>query len=87
MRLLTKQTDSHLEGTLTPGSLYLILSVFFILANLVAFLQTFAATMAFLHYFLPYFGIVKMTHEISHAVGILAPVITSYIGHKKLSFR
>jgi putative flippase GtrA len=60
---------------------------FFILVNLVAFLQTLAVTMAFLHYVLPYFGIVKMTHEISHAVGILAPVITSYIGHKKFSFR
>jgi putative flippase GtrA len=60
---------------------------FFILVNLVAFLQTLAVTMAFLHYVLPYFGIVKMAHEISHAVGILAPVITSYIGHKKLSFR
>jgi len=60
---------------------------FFILVNLVAFLQTLAVTMAFLHYVLPYFGIVKMTHEISHAVGILAPVITSYIGHKRWSFR
>jgi putative flippase GtrA len=60
---------------------------FFILVNLVAFLQTYAVTMAFLHYVLPYFGVIKMTHEISHAVGILAPVITSYIGHKRLSFR
>jgi putative flippase GtrA len=60
---------------------------FFIFVNLIAFLQTLAVTMAFLHYVLPYFGIVKMTHEISHAVGIMAPVITSYIGHKKLSFR
>ena len=60
---------------------------FFILVNLIAFLQTLAATMAFLHYVLPYFGIVKMTHEISHAVGILATVMTSYIGHKKFSFR
>ena len=60
---------------------------FFIFVNVIAFLQTFGVTMAFLHYVLPYYGIVKMTHEISHAVGILAPVITSYIGHKKLSFR
>jgi putative flippase GtrA len=60
---------------------------FFILVNLVAFLQTLAVTMAFFHYVLPYFGIVKMTHEISHAGGILAPVITSYIGHKRWSFR
>ena len=61
--------------------------VFFILVNLVAFLQTFAVTMALLHYVLPYFSVIIMTHEISHAVGILAPVITSYIGHKRWSFR
>ncbi len=60
---------------------------FFILVNLIAFLQTLAVTMLFLHYVLPYFGMVKMTHEISHAAGIIAPVITSYIGHKRWSFR
>jgi putative flippase GtrA len=60
---------------------------FFILVNLVAFLQTLAVAMAFLHYVLPYLGIVKMTHEIAHAIGIMAPIITSYIGHKRLSFR
>jgi putative flippase GtrA len=60
---------------------------FFIFVNLIAFLQTLAVTMAFLHYVLPYFGIVKMAKEIAHALGILAPVISSYIGHKKLSFR
>ena len=60
---------------------------FFILVNLVAFLQTLTITMVFLYYVLPYFGIVKMTHEISHAFGLMAPVITSYIGHKKYSFR
>jgi putative flippase GtrA len=60
---------------------------FFILVNLVAFLQTFAITMVVMYYILPYFSIAKMTHEISHAVGILATVMTSYVGHKKLSFR
>jgi putative flippase GtrA len=60
---------------------------FFILVNLIAFLQTFAISMVFLLYILPYFNIAKMTHEISHAVGILATVMTSYIGHKKFSFR
>ena len=60
---------------------------FFILVNLIAFLQTLAVTMAFLNYVLPYFSIVKMAHEISHAIGILATVFTSYIGHKKFSFR
>ena len=60
---------------------------FFILVNIVAFLQTLGITMLFLYYVLPYFSIIKMTHEIAHAIGIMAPVITSYIGHKRWSFR
>ncbi len=60
---------------------------YFILVNLVAFLQTLVVTMTIFHYVLPYFAIERMTHEISHAVGIMVPVITSYIGHKKLSFK
>jgi putative flippase GtrA len=60
---------------------------FFILVNTAAFLQTLGVTMLFLFYVLPYLGILKMTHEIAHAIGIMAPVITSYFGHKKFSFR
>ncbi len=60
---------------------------FFILVNIIGFLQTLAVSMALLHYVLPYLGIAKMTHEISHAIGIMVPIITSYIGHKKYSFR
>jgi putative flippase GtrA len=60
---------------------------FFILVNIIGFAQTFAVSMALLNYVLPYLGIVKMTHEIAHAIGIMAPIITSYIGHKRLSFR
>jgi putative flippase GtrA len=60
---------------------------FFIFVNIIAFLQTLAVTMAVFVYILPYLGIVKMTHEIAHAIGICTPIFTSYIGHKKLSFR
>ena len=60
---------------------------FFILVNIIGFIQTLAVTMVCFYYVLPYLGIVKMAHEISHALGLIAPIITSYIGHKKLSFR
>lgn len=60
---------------------------FFIFVNIIAFLQTLAVTMVIFFYFLPYLGIAKMTHEIAHAIGICTPIFTSYIGHKKLSFR
>jgi len=60
---------------------------FFIVVNIIGFLQTLVVTMVCFYYVLPYLGIVKMAHEISHALGLIAPIITSYIGHKKLSFR
>jgi len=36
---------------------------------------------------LPALGIHSYAEEIAHALGILAPVITSYLGHKHLTFR
>ena len=39
-----------------------------------------------LHLF-PYLGVTLYPLEIAHAIGIAAPVITSYFGHKFLSFR
>lgn len=76
------------EFVFAKGSQPILYSIgFFILVNIIGFLQTLAVTMGCFHYVLPYLGIVKMTHEISHALGLIAPIITSYIGHKKLSFR
>jgi len=60
---------------------------FFIIVNLVGFLQTWLVSMLILFYILPYFGVIKMTHEIAHGIGICAPIFTSYIGHKYLSFK
>ncbi len=72
----------------TEGRQPIIHSIgFFIIVNIIGFLQTLAVTIVCFYYVLPSFGIVKMAHEISHALGLIAPIITSYIGHKKLSFR
>jgi putative flippase GtrA len=61
--------------------------VFFILVNLVAALQTWAISMGLAYYLLPSLGVTLYVREIAHAVGVAVPVFTSYIGHKRWSFR
>ena len=62
-------------------------SSFFVLVNLVAVIQTWVISMVLAYYLLPSIGITRYIREISHAVGIIVPVFTSYIGHKRWSFR
>ena len=62
-------------------------AMFFILVNLVAILQTWAISMGLAFYALPALGVTMYAQEISHAVGVAVPVFTSYIGHKRWSFR
>jgi putative flippase GtrA len=62
-------------------------AIFFVLVNLVGVLQTWLISMGLATYLLPTFGITQYVHEISHAVGVIVPVFTSYIGHKRWSFR
>ena len=59
---------------------------FFVLVNGVAVVQTWAISMA-LYYLLPLGGFTRFVPEIAHAVGVATPVFTSYLGHKKFSFR
>jgi len=62
-------------------------AIFFCLVNLVAVLQTWLISMGLAYYLLPYLGVSIFVEEIAHAVGIAVPVFTSYIGHKRWSFR
>jgi len=61
--------------------------VFFILVNVLAVLQTWAITMIMEYYLLPWLKVTSYTKEISHAFGVMVPVVTSYIGHKRWSFK
>lgn len=60
--------------------------LFFILVNVVALLQTWIISIGMAYYVLPMFHVVSFVKEIAHALGVIAPVFTSYIGHKRLSF-
>ena len=61
--------------------------LWFLLINLGALVLTLAVSLLFARIVLPAFGIHSYSEEIAHALGILAPVITSYLGHKHLTFR
>ena len=62
-------------------------AVFFVLVNLIAILQTWLISMGLACYALPALGITLFVREIAHAIGVVVPVFTSYIGHKRWSFR
>ncbi len=62
-------------------------AIFFILVNLFAVAQTWAISMLLAYYLLPAMGIETFAPEIAHAAGVAVPVFTSYIGHKRWSFK
>lgn len=61
--------------------------MFFTLVNVLAAAQTWIISMLLASYVLPGLGIDFFNHEIAHAVGVVVPVFTSYIGHKRWSFK
>lgn len=62
-------------------------ALIFVVVNLVAVLQTWLISMVLAYYIFPWLNITWHTKELAHAIGIGVPVFTSYIGHKKWSFR
>lgn len=62
-------------------------ALYFVLVNVVAVLQTLVVTLLLARWLLPAMGVQRFVPEIAHAVGVVLPVFSSYIGHKKWSFR
>lgn len=62
-------------------------AAFFVLVNLVAIVQTWGISMGLAYYLLPWLGVTLFAQEIAHAFGVAVPVFTSYMGHKRWSFR
>ncbi len=59
----------------------------FVGVNVVAVLQTLVISLVLARWVLPSFGIVEHAEALAHLVGVLVPVVTSYFGHKFLTFR
>lgn len=60
---------------------------FFVLVNIVAIAQTWGISLWLLHVVLPWAGVTRWAPEIAHGVGVVVPVFSSYLGHKRWSFR
>lgn len=59
----------------------------FLLINLGALALTLLVSLLFARIVLPALGIHSYTEAIAHALGILTPVVSSYLGHKHLTFK
>jgi putative flippase GtrA len=59
----------------------------FVAVNALALTQTLVVSLLFADYLLPRFGISWHAQTIAHAIGVATPIFTSYVGHKRLSFR
>lgn len=61
-------------------------AAWFVAINLLTVLQTILVSLALVRWVLPGMGLEQHAETIAHAVGVAVPVVTSYFGHKYLSF-
>lgn len=59
----------------------------FIAVNLFAVVQTLVISVVLARFVFPATGFTFYPESVAHAIGIIAPIFTSYIGHKKFTFR
>jgi putative flippase GtrA len=59
----------------------------FSLVNLAGVAQTWLISMGLAMFALPALDVTRFVPEIAHAVGVMVPAFTSYLGHKYWSFR
>jgi len=60
---------------------------YFVLVNLFAVAQTWLVSTVLAYHLLPWLGVDVLRLEIAHVAGVAVPVVSSYFGHKYLSFR
>jgi putative flippase GtrA len=58
----------------------------YFIINMLALLQTLAISVALVRWAFPAWGIIEQQEALAHLAGVLAPVITSYFGHKYFTF-
>jgi len=59
----------------------------FTMVNLAAVLQTLTISLLLAEWVFPRIGLVWHPETVAHAVGVAVPVVTSFVGHKYLSFK
>jgi putative flippase GtrA len=61
--------------------------VWFTLVNIAAVLQTVLISLLFARIVFPWMGFDWHVETVAHGIGVAVPVVTSYYGHRKLTFR
>lgn len=61
--------------------------MWFIAVNALALLQTLVVSLLFSHYVFPWMGLTFHPETLAHALGVIAPAVVSYFGHKHFTFR
>ena len=59
----------------------------FAVVNVFAIFQVWLISVALAHWLMPWVGFSWHAEEVAHAVGVAAPVVTSYFGHRHFTFR
>lgn len=59
----------------------------FIAVNILAMAQTLVISIILTRWVLPALGMVNNTEALGHLGGVLVPVVTSYFGHRSLTFK
>lgn len=62
-------------------------ALWYVLVNIFAVAQTVVISSVLLRIALPGLGVHEHTEALAHAVGVATPLISSYFGHKLLTFR
>lgn len=58
----------------------------FLVVNLAALVQIWAVSMLLARYILPWVGESWEPELVAHTIGVLSPVVTSYMAHKRFTF-
>ena len=59
----------------------------FVAVNIAALAQTLLVSLALSDWLLPMIGWSYRPETVAHVIGVVIPVFTSYIGHRRLTFR
>ena len=59
----------------------------FVGINVLAVLQTLAISLLLARWVLPSVGVIDQAEALAHFIGVLVPAVSSYFGHKFLTFR
>ena len=59
----------------------------FVGVNLLAVAQTLVISLLLARWVFPWIGLQQHAEALAHLIGVAVPVVTSYIGHKRLTFR